>query len=348
MDWIRREQQLRALALGEFARQGGYFDENGRPVRPAPAPPPVPSPTPITTVRRPRIWPKGQPRFDALPDTLNVPADLQTLIPHRTQMYVAIAESAHLLCTGHWDLFVIGGDGAPGIAYGDAISRWVLTLVLKHAPDDDARANVVQAVARTPELDSLLLYAHLGANAFLECMIASGTARHYRAALEATPLAAAMLQAAVEESGSTDPDIAYALQLPATSKRAAGHATRCANALWEGRFPSELELVETGERVTLALPSWIVLKATAAQASGESRRQGLIRAFAGFPGFTSPRCAPLAQCLALAMAQTHPDEFRNTLAAAPELRRHLAHVVQTAPPATDEATEYVVGLRDSH
>lgn len=59
----------------------------------------------------------GRSRFDALRTTLDVHAAVRTVIPHRNQICVAIAESAHLLGNGQCDLFVVGSDTSAGIAY---------------------------------------------------------------------------------------------------------------------------------------------------------------------------------------------------------------------------------------
>lgn len=80
MDWITAEEVQRAHAWNEFFAAGGYLDANGTPILPTQTPnrPPERPAAPITSIRRPRRWPKDVPRFETLPDPLPVPDELQT------------------------------------------------------------------------------------------------------------------------------------------------------------------------------------------------------------------------------------------------------------------------------
>lgn len=345
---VRAEEAQRAAAIAALIAAGiDPFTGEA-----AVAGPPVPPPAPprqrwVRTVTRPRRWPRGVHRFDALPRELAVPLVLQTMLDPADRVYEEIAQSAYLLTHGQFDSLVVGNSATSNIGYGLPLARWVLTLTFRHAPDDEARSGILTVLDTLPTLADLLIFDSVGPNAVIDCLAQSGAAQSYRPLLPQYPVTLGLLQAGAVESRHRDSDRLALFGIADTALPAPGWGSRCANALWAGLFPSELLAGVGTDPGRFGVPSFVVLRSAAARAVNNGQRQGLIRAVATHPSFDTPDFAGISACLVGAMAYTHPDEYRLVLAADPGIRDRLASAMRRSSAGSDADTDFVLGQRDS-
>lgn len=257
-----------------------------------------------------------------------------------------IAGCASLLTSGVADPLVIGLESVVPIAYRTPPACWVLTLTFRHAPDEAARSGILSALDPVADLDSMLLYSHLGPHVIAECLVAAGTASRYLASIAEHPVTGARLRAALMESGERDPDLVHALGLTG-AKLPAGWGTRCAEALWNGAYPAELADDDTQHRPPEHNASRVVLLAAVARAVDDNHRHGLIRALATNPQIGTLKFSGLGGLIASMMGRAYPNEYRAALALHPGLREKLSMNVRLSLSARDPRALYVVGLRDS-
>jgi len=285
--------------------------------------------------------------YRRLPWRIHVPSDVFILYSRRTEAYRILEAAATMLYQGEPpSLLLGGGDYSIAVVGGNRFAMWALSVLLRYAPDDDARQSAVRAVWNAGIVFDPRDSPRFGWFAVADAFDKSRKSRAYALALSQEPHVRDLLGATLMETRVRSRDLLGAVGLADSPLPEPGWGSRCVEAIWSGSFPAELHFEWSLAGNYLDGPSYCVLQCATRLASDDQERRRVVDAVATVPGVCTASYAPFCRQFAHQLAFSQPAEYTSILSSRASLRRAVAEALRTSPDvgwATPEAWALVGG-----